>query len=459
MSDKENLVNIDDVIIFKYYVKGKLKFKSPLVLGCGEESNSDKDLIRNWHEKVFIPGFGIAGPSRHFLDSILEDDGKEEHQLIRQVFGEREKDSRQSLITFYDGDQMENVTIKIRDGVALDYLTKTAKDKAKYNYEIMESGAHCRFRIELTIRGKQKKDEVSKIENILFLILNGFSKGDIRLGAKNARGFGEVELCDIKILKLDISNEKHRDKWIGFDWDDFNEGNIQMGELPQSLKTIQNRDEIKVEFKIPYSMLIRAPNPDPEEEVDVVHLSSNGKSIITGPTWAGVLRNSIFQISREIDEQKGIEEIVEKLFGFAKTREKVPKYEDRAQKSRIFIKESIIEKNMLSNHTRNKIDRFSGGTVDTALFTEKPSFGGEVVLDIGINNAKEYEKGLVLLGIKEMWHGLQPIGGGSNIGRGILEGCKITINASEEYNIKDISVDFNDKLKKYLTPLVDELRQ
>ncbi|KKN48318.1 hypothetical protein LCGC14_0654100 [marine sediment metagenome] len=458
MSEKNDLAKIDDIIIFKYYVKGKLLFKSPLVLGSGEESNSDKDLIRNWYNKVFIPGFGIAGPSRHFLDSILEDDGKEEHELIRQVFGEREKDSRQSLIIFYDGDQMENVTINIRDGVALDYLTKIAKDTAKYNYEIMEPGAHCRFRIELTIRGKQEKEEVSKIENILFLILNGFSKRDIRLGAKNARGYGEVELCDVKILKLDISNEKDRDKWIGFEWDDFKEGNIHMGELPQSLKTIQTRDEIKVEFKIPYSMLIRAPNPDPKEE-DMVHLSSNGKSIITGTTWAGALRNSLFQISREIDKQKGIEEIVEKLFGFAKTRGKVPKYENRAQKSRIFIKESIIENNELLNNTRNKIDRFSGGTVDTALFTEKPSFGGEVVLNIVINNAKEYEKGLVLLGIKEMWHGLQPIGGGSNIGRGILEGCKITINTSEEYDIKDINVDFNEKLEKYLTPLVGELEQ
>ena len=204
-------------------------------------------------------------------------------------------------------------------------------------------------------------------------------------------------------------------------------------------------------------MLIRAPNPDPKEE-DVVHLSSNGKSVITGPTWGGALRNAIFQISREINKLNIIEKMTENLFGFAKTREKVPNYEDRAQKSRIFIKESIIESNTLLNYTRNRIDPFTGGTVDTALFSEKSSHGGNVVLNISIKDVKEYEIGLILLGIKEMWHGLQSVGGGSNIGRGILEGGKIIINDIEIYDIEDIKSKFNDKFEKYLTPLAGGLK-
>ncbi len=450
----------DDVIIYKYYVKGKLMLKSPLVLGCGEESNSDKDFIRNWYGEVFIPSSGIAGPTRHYLGSNLNDDGDQEHKLIRLVFGEREKDSRQSLITFYDGDQMENVNVNIRDGIALDYFTKTAKEKAKYNYEIIEPDAHCRFRIELTIRGNPNKNNdeiISKIENILFLILEGFTNGDIHIGAKNSRGFGEVELTYIEILKLDMAKEEDRDKWVGFEWDARLEGNIQMSDLPNSLNTIQNRTNIRVEFRIPYSILIRTPNPDPKEE-DVVHLSSNGKSVITGPTWGGALRNAIFQISREINKLNIIEKMTENLFGFVKTREKVSNYEDRAQKSRIFIKESIIENNTLLNYTHNRIDPFTGGTVDGALFSEKSSHGGNVVLNISIKDLKEYEIGLILLGIKEMWHGLQSVGGGSNIGRGILEGGKIIINNIEIYDIEDIKSKFNDKFEKYLTPLAGGLK-
>ena len=450
--------DIEDVVIYKYYVEGKLIFKSPLVLGCGEESNSDKDISRDWYDKVFIPASGIAGPTRHYLDSILEDDKDQEHELIRQIFGEREKESRQSLITFYDGDKMEKCVVNIRDGVAIDYFTKTAKDTAKYNYEIMEPGASCRLRIELTIRGNKDKDNdemVSKFENILFLVLEGFTNGNIRIGAKTARGFGEVELIDIKILKLNMVEAEDRDNWLNFDWKDFKEGNIQLNNLTHSLKTIQNKTNISVKFLIPHSLLIRAPNPDPSEE-DVAHLSSNGKPVVSGTSWVGALRNAIIQVARELDKIEKIKKIMEPLFGYAKTREKEPNYDLRAQKSRLFINESVIEKGIPLNYTRNKIDRFTGGAVDTALFTEKATFGGNVELNIWINNAKEYEKGIVLLGIKELWHGLQLVGGGSNIGRGILEGVKIKLDA-EEYDIKDINDDFNDIFKKYFKSLADVL--
>ena len=450
--------DIEDVVIYKYYVKGKLIFKSPLVLGCGEELNSDKDISRDWYGKVFIPASGIVGPTRHYLDSILEEDKDREHELIRQIFGEREKESRQSLITFYDGDKMEKCLVNIRDGVAIDYFTKTAKDNAKYNYEIMEPGASCRFRIELTIRGNKDKDNdemVSKFENILFLVLEGFTNGNIRIGAKTARGFGEVELIDIKILKLNMVEAEDRDNWLNFDWKDFKEGNIQLNNLTNSLKTIQNKTNISVKFLISHSLLIRAPNPDPSEE-DVAHLSSNGEPVVSGTSWVGALRNAIIQVARELDKIEQVKKIMEPLFGYAKTREKEPNYDLRAQKSRLFINESVIEKSIPLNYTRNKIDRFTGGAVDTALFTEKATFGGNVELNIWINNAEEYEKGIVLLGIKELWHGIQPVGGGSNIGRGVLEGVEIKLDA-EEYNIKNTNDDFNNIFKKYFKSLADVL--
>ena len=450
--------DIEDIVIYKYYVKGKLLFKSPLVLGCGEESNSDKDISRDWYGKVFIPASGIAGPTRHYLDSILEDDKDQEHELIRQIFGEREKDSRQSLITFYDGDNMEKCVVNIRDGVAIDYFTKTAKDNAKYNYEIMEPGASCRFRIELTIRGNKDKNNdemVSKFENILFLVLEGSTNGKIRIGAKTARGFGEIELIETKILKLNMVKAEYRDKWLNFDWEDFKEGNLHLNNLTNSLKTIQNTTYISVKFLIPYSMLIRAPNPNPSEE-DVAHLSSNGEPVVSGTSWVGALRNAIIQVARELDKIEQVKEIMEPLFGYVKTREKEPNYNIRAQKSRLFVNESDIEKSIPLNYTRNKIDRFTGGAVDTALFTEKAIFKGNVELNIWIKDAKEYEKGLVLLGIKELWHGLQPIGGGSNIGRGILKGVKIKLDA-EEYDFKDFNDDFNDIFEKYFKSLTDVL--
>ena len=450
---------LDDAIIYKYYVKGKLVFTSPLVLGCGEESNSDNDIIRNWNQKVFIPASGIAGPTRHYLDSVLEPDEAQENKLIRLIFGEKEKKSKQSLITFYDGDNVEDCQITIRDGVAIEEFTKTAEDKAKYNYEIMEPGATCRFRVELTIRGNSdinNDDLVSKCESVLFLVLDGFKNSNIRIGAKNARGFGEVKLVDAKILKLDLSKPDARETWVGFTWSDFGEGNVQIDGLTHTLKASQNTTNMKVEFNMPYSMLIRAPNPESAEE-DVAHLSSKGNPVVSGTSWVGALRNAIIQVARDIDKLKEIKKLMEPLFGYAKKSEDVPNYEDRAQKSRIYISESVIENSTPLNYTRNKIDRFTGGALDTALFTEKATYGGQIHLTIKIFDAKNFETGLVLLGIKELWHGFQSVGGGANIGRGILSGLNLTLD-EEKYDATDVSENFNNIFKKYITSLVGVLK-
>ena len=451
----------NDIIIYRYFVKGKLTLKSPLVLGCGENSNSDKDISRNWQGEVFIPSTSIAGAVRHYLDSILEKDSGEENKLIRQILGETEEDSKQSIITFYDGEGMENAVINIRDGVLIKPIYRVAEKHAKFNYEILEPGASCRFRIELIYRANpENSNNILEIENLLYLILMGFSTGDIRLGAKNARGFGEVKLSDLIILKLDMKEKEERLQWLEFTWDGFTSGNIQLNELRNNLLNIvQNKTNIKVEFIIPYSILIRSPNPNPNEE-DVTHLSSMGKSVISGTSWTGALRNAIFEAARCLDKVDQANLIVEKLFGFAKTKKQEPNYEERAQKSRIFIKESIIQSNeshrqTMASYTHNKIDRFTGGTVDSALFTVKPSFGGVVILDITIFDAMKYEIGLVLLGIKELWHGLQPIGGTTNVGRGILSGSKLFID-DKEFTASDIDVGFTEILEDYLISLANK---
>ena len=62
-----------------------------------------------------------------------------------------------------------------------------------------------------------------------------------------------------------------------------------------------------------------------------------------------------------------------------------------------------------------------------ALFSEKPSFQGHVQLIIQIANAAPGEIGLMMLAIRELWYGIQPLGGDASIGRGILEGTSLTL--------------------------------
>ena len=122
---------IKDKIINRIYIKGNLLLISPLILGCGEDENSDIDLIRDWEGNPFIPASSIAGAIRNYMDSILEKDQpdrKKENEIIRSFFGEREKESHISLITFYDSFPVNNLNIKLRDGVELNKIKRIIRN-------------------------------------------------------------------------------------------------------------------------------------------------------------------------------------------------------------------------------------------------------------------------------------------------------------------------------------------
>jgi hypothetical protein len=83
--------------------------------------------------------------------------------------------------------------------------------------------------------------------------------------------------------------------------------------------------------------------------------------------------------------------------------------------------------------SRVKIDRFTGGAYESALFSEQPEIGipdkESVTLDLTLRNPNDAELGLLLLLLKDLWTGDLPIGGESSVGRGRLKGIKATLEA------------------------------
>jgi CRISPR/Cas system CSM-associated protein Csm3 (group 7 of RAMP superfamily) len=84
--------------------------------------------------------------------------------------------------------------------------------------------------------------------------------------------------------------------------------------------------------------------------------------------------------------------------------------------------------------SRVRIDRFTGGSYPTALFTQQPAFGGEeamVKLEITLRRPEDAEIGLLLLVLKDLWTGDLPLGGESSVGRGRLHGQRATLALHE----------------------------
>lgn len=433
----------NDGLTQRIYVLGTLETASPLIIGSGEDDTADIQMMRGWGDEdgtPFIPGSAIAGATQHFLKECLPS----QKQAIDLLYGEKadlnnsKKETTQSLITFYDLFPIGKIDhLPMRDGVRLEYDTKTAADTAKYDYEIVERKQQFEFKLEVAFR-QHHQEQQGQMRTLLKDLCAAIMKQQVTLGAKTRRGFGEVCLKEAKMLTLNMPQDAQT--WIDFQWNDeyFQKHHAEV--IAPKILPAMNRTDLSVTFQIPYSILIRHESGDPSTP-DTTHLTTtyavDGEpktfSIIPGTSWNGALRHAIHALLHDMGKGEKSDVIIKGLFGDVDEQAK------KAKASRVIMKESLIEGGQRLTYTRNKVDRFTGGVVDSALFDEQPHYGGSVKLEISIKDAKDWEKGLLLLALKDIGNGIQPIGGEANIGRGILANPNIQTTIDEPECLKALA--------------------
>jgi len=86
-----------------------------------------------------------------------------------------------------------------------------------------------------------------------------------------------------------------------------------------------------------------------------------------------------------------------------------------------------------------------------------------VELELELRNPKDYEIGLLLLLLKDLWTGDLPIGGESSIGRGRLQGLSAEISRKSEYwEIKEggqVTEDVQKKLEGFVKALNNKVKE
>lgn len=424
------LGNNKDAIIERIYIHTWLKIASPCLIGSGDNIFTDIDVIRDNLGTPFIPGSSIAGVLRNYVNSKERYDSEDVE--VGYLFGDRIKENNNinemSSIFISDG-IFKKDTIKIiqRDGVELSSW-KTAKTGSKYNYELIEQGAMFPLKIEVVIRVKHNPELLKKK---LYKIISGLINGEVSIGAKTKKGFGKLIILEesIKILRLDFKNKDNSqitlNSWLNFNWDTFM-GNINYKDLvSEEYKEMQRFITVKAGFNIKNSIMIRTYSTD-IDDVDYEHIKSNNNPIIPGTTWSGIILSQAKLLLKELGKDSNW---LDEIFGY------VDKENKEASASIVKIEESVIYNSKPLTQSRVKIDRFSGGAVNSALFNEKPEYKGQVQLIIKINKDEsvDYQAfiGLLILVLKDISNGILPVGGETAIGRGILE------NTSDKFVIID----------------------
>lgn len=432
-----------------YLFKGILKAETPFMIGNGDDTYSDMDLLRNHKKEPFIPGTALAGVCRAYLEKDDTFKGGIAYYFGQGKQGKEATTDRQSRVIVYDGqlEETEKLTTRIRDSVKLE--NKVAVDESKFDFEIVEAGAAFSFRLEFKV-DKEKKNEV---ENLVRALIAGFHHGEIRIGGKSNRGYGYFKLlpsldsdtAGVKSKYFDLTDLGKLTDYINWDWSKatFTE-ELSLKELPQES---QNNAFKSIPLQLNSFLFIRdyAHNEEYEDgTIDAVPLkNSKDEVVIPGTTWAGVFRHHMERILSQLDTNsvaniKGIfkcaintetwpKALINYLFGY------VEEGTDVKQASHIFFKESHFEKGNVSEilRTRTAIDCFTGGASKGLLFNNKLAYTqgdrSSCYLEIGLSQElkdekKQYDfvKSLLDVCFEDLQEGYLAVGGQTAVGGGIF---------------------------------------
>jgi CRISPR/Cas system CSM-associated protein Csm3 (group 7 of RAMP superfamily) len=418
----------------KIILKAKVTNTSPLLIGTGYGEDLDFELIRTNEGKPYIPSSGFAGMLRKNLESAFI--SKPEFE---QFFG---TENTSNKVTFQSHFLVENLCLSegcafkesVRDGVCIDSLTSLAIDEAKMDYELLEPGAIFDLNAEISLRTDFNENV---FEEIVQTIAKYGESGKLQQGAFKNTGFGYLEFSDVRIYKFQFPEE-------GKLWFEYLDNTAKLVNSYDKTFSIPSDNEERTicfegTFQLKSSLIIRSdpenPLNDEQNTPDKVHLRRNGKALITGKSYKGVIRHRALKILNTLENLEA-KECINDLFGFVIKKDQKP--------SRVKTFETDFD-NFGKDQVqpRVKIDRFTGGTIEGALMQTKPEWHDKesIILRLELKTWKPQEAGLILLVMKDLMNEDLAIGGEKTIGRGILMGKSLTVWWKENNQAHKINFD------------------
>lgn len=446
----------------RYVITGELVLDSATHVGNGQAGdNIDMILLRDpVSSAVFLPGTSLAGALRSYANDYLLGYGVDEAfaedgnavRMIRALFGWAEGDGGEcSALNVFDSYMLASsdgsALTELRDGVAIDPRTGTAADHKKYDMEILPRGTRFSLHLELAVPGDGKGED--ELVSLLYVVLAGLQRKEIRIGSRRTRGFGLCYAERWRVRRFDLTNAAGWAEWLklapraggpdlgvpAHERIDEALSAAMAGEV--ALRPLQDRRQhvsIHLSLQFPGAVLVRSA-PGNATAADVTHLNSAGTPILPGTSLVGAMRSRARRIARLVRNREGGpgdgDEWVEWLFGPGEGSTRQDPEGNRLFASRVRVSEGRIDQGTALRVGRIKVDRFTGGVVDGALFEEEPLYGGQTELDLELQVPRETEDraeaqlGLLLLVIKDLVTANLALGGTQGVGRGYVEGAVV----------------------------------
>lgn len=487
------------------YCKIRFRLLSPLQIGSGDNNVTDHDIIKDAQGRPFIPASAIAGyfrdalfrslltqmdkeDARRTIDTALgyvlinsdEDGDTSTTGMISVPEDDDSPQSQKSSVIFYDATiNEEQFHVTRRDQVALNERKSSVRG-AKFDTEILEPDVTFDTYLEEVL-------SEDNVESMTEKILRIWSGKEVAFGAKTTRGMGAIEVEKIWEKDFDLNTPDGTKEWVNFSVYGEPYGNTfteddevtkryassKTANTPGSSCTItlslqqaggisirryttgpsaspdndsnkKNRASVQIpDYEQMTEYVRQKQNSDQNSSSEEPVWVSVQKPVIPGTSWAGAFRHHMKGLMSATEHE------MECWFGHVRGKDKT--------KSIITFSDSIIKGASSKLLSRNAIDRFSGGTIDGALFTEKTYYGGHTDLKISFREdvrqneniksasiEKKYKEALAAT-IADLHAGFMAIGGLTAVGRGLF-----TVTAFNGAPFSGDAVDLYELVRAYL---------
>lgn len=411
-------------VIGKIFFKAQIKNTSPMALSNGQDRFSDADIFRDYKGKPMIPATSFMGSLKSHIEKYYSNQIDE--KTFQYLFGHDDKKNNglnglQSHLIFDDLVCVLDYETTIRDGVKINLKTNLAVDKGKYDYEILEPGAIFNLNGEITVRALAKEDDIIKV---LQCIQHVLMHDTFQVGSLTSFGFGQ--------LKAEQE----------FDYTGLLKGSDLFEQLKESNKCVNVLDKSSFETKAPISFRFELVPTTPlfigggvseNANADDASLKSNKEYILSAKSLKGAIRHHAFRIADTVHNETLASEICNDLFG-----NRAADGKEKLTKSKFWTSDAVIKEPQKDRKAQMQvaIDRFTGGAIESALFSTEPMWPTDdtrVNVEWRLSEDKEHFVGLVLLVARDLMTEMLPVGGDKAIGRGRFDAieAKLIIDKKE----------------------------
>ena len=443
-----------------------IEARTPHAVQAGRgDATHDVLVLRDANDLPIIPGTSLAGVLRHMYEDRFGVDKTRE--LFGYVEGDQGAPSVARIGPALVHDSQNRPVEGLRQGLDKDKLLGlltqekplvrqrvrlnargAAEHRGKFDVTLVPAGTRYSFLLSRYSNGEDEEFEA---------LLNMLGEPDFRLGHGTRSGGGAFDIVAIRRKRWDLTQEK--------DWHAFRErprtraAFIEEDKQPDTPKHSEHRGAaIRITLNLQAEAgwrvgggeevlsRINAPNDDSERMPDLLPqseqriqwvkdkaeiLSGQEGVVLPGSAVKGALRHRLAfhyrrltgEFADDIEPLPPAEacDAVRQILGYAKEDDE----SNPGQRGRLLIDDTYIEDPKPYTQMHNRIDRFTGGVIDGALFEEELLWQTRLNLEMTLldgSNIDTVIRQALQHALDDLACGRLPLGAAGSRGHGVFHG-------------------------------------